>query len=66
MMIETSKTVKEILCPWPHQVLEADVGTEGGAKRLADAIAAKFGTIDYAVSAFGGWWQKGVSGTTAD
>jgi NAD(P)-dependent dehydrogenase (short-subunit alcohol dehydrogenase family) len=47
-------------------VLEADVGTEDGAKQLAEAISAKYGTIDYAVSAFGGWWQKGVSVTTAD
>ena len=42
-------------------MMEADVGTEDGAKQLANAIAARFGTIDYAVSAFGGWWQKGVS-----
>ena len=46
---------------WPHQVLEADVATEGGAKQLADAITAQFGVVDYAVSAIGGWWQKGVS-----
>lgn len=42
------------------QVLEVDVATEAGAKQLADAIAAKFGTVDYAVSAIGGWWQKGA------
>ena len=41
-------------------MLEADVATEGGAKQLADAITAQFGTVDYAVSAFGGWWQKGM------
>ena len=40
-------------------MLEVDVATEAGASQLADAIAKDFGTIDYAVSAIGSWWQKG-------
>ena len=42
------------------QVLEVDVATESGAERLADAISADFGAIDYAVSAIGSASQKGM------
>lgn len=50
----------EYLFMWRLQVLEADVSTEGGAKQLAEVISSQYGTVDYAVSAFGGWWQNGV------
>lgn len=45
---------------WVVQVLELDVATESGANQLADAISSDFGTVDYAVSAIGSWWQKGT------
>lgn len=43
------------------QVLEVDVATESGANQLADVINADFGTIDFAISAIGAWWQKGTA-----
>lgn len=42
------------------QVLEADVGTEAGVALLAQEISARYGTVDYVVTAIGSWWQKGV------
>lgn len=36
------------------------MGTEEGASKLAEAVKATFGQLDYAVTSSGAWWQKGA------
>lgn len=47
-------------------IVTADVGSDAGASALADHIrSAHSGTVDYAVSSCGAWWQGGALSTVS-
>lgn len=63
--VRSKKSVADFVEEWKQlgkgvlDVVEVDVGSESGAKKLADHVKAKYTVVDHAVSSIGAWWQGG-------